>query len=253
MDTNKPGRKRLSPNEAGVSVKLPADLIEAIDHYAADQYGMGRALAIRELLAVGLYARCWLPHHLEWMIPSSALRWGRAMTKLRPDDDDSWLEGGDADEAASVLLVGLDKRALCAATGFNLGQIRTFVRLGMPATPGKTRRDGLTFDLAAAVQWMVEHHKAPDGESVAGARQRLAQVQAAKIEQQMALQAGELIKIADVRAEISDNLARLRESLLTIPARVATASPELQADIRSEIEAAINLLSFGHENSNGKA
>ncbi len=54
MTTHNGGRKRLGGDFIGVTMKMPADLLQRIDHFAADEFGMSRADAISELLARGL-------------------------------------------------------------------------------------------------------------------------------------------------------------------------------------------------------
>jgi Arc/MetJ-type ribon-helix-helix transcriptional regulator len=51
----KPGRKRLDPNEVGVCVRLPAQLVARIDAHAAGEF-CSRATAIRTALETGLGA-----------------------------------------------------------------------------------------------------------------------------------------------------------------------------------------------------
>jgi len=51
------GRKRLSAHEVGVTVRLPALLVAAVDAFGADELCANRAEAIRALLESALKAR----------------------------------------------------------------------------------------------------------------------------------------------------------------------------------------------------
>ncbi len=168
-------------------------------------------------------------------------------------EDDFDFEGSD--EPLTVPVNGLTKRELADATGYPLNRIDKLVREGLPAIPAQSKRAGLRFDLPAVIEWVAEHRAAQRGgadDTTAGAKRRLAIAQAEKLETANKVAQGEFFVAAEVRASITENIARIRESLLTIPTRVS-APVELQAEIRAEIVSAINALSFDHGGDNGAA
>lgn len=145
---------------------------------------------------------------------------------------------------STAFLASLTKRELSAATGVTIDVLDKMVRAGLPATATASKQSGLRFDLPKAVQWMLTKGDGGGDDSTLGAKRRLAIAQAAKIEQQNAVESGRFVDLAEMRAEVSDHVAKLRDALLAVPSRIS-ASAEVQAAVRVEIEATINTLAEG--------
>lgn len=148
------------------------------------------------------------------------------------NDDDAWLDAppdGAISKAEIARLFGLAPKTL-----------ERWIRDGAP-THGAART--LTLVPAEVVSWLLSRD-ARDPLADAKLRRETA---AAKITEAKARKlAGDLIDLSTVAKTIADNVARIQNELMTIPARLDVA-PDVQNAVRAEIAAAITRLAEGIE------
>jgi phage terminase Nu1 subunit (DNA packaging protein) len=146
---------------------------------------------------------------------------------------------GEAPDADSIPVYGLNKRQLAAAFNVSLKTINRWCLEGLPSRSSGSRKGGLRFDLPAAIEWRRAADLAEqggDGESLADAKRRNAIAQAYARELANAEREGRLIEMESVRAIINDVYGDVRERIITLSGRVPTLDPGQ----RDQIDAAAN-------------
>jgi phage terminase Nu1 subunit (DNA packaging protein) len=159
--------------------------------------------------------------------------------------DEFDFEGGDT--APTVPLTGLTMAELATATGFNLKRLEQMIRNGMPvaAKPGATKRSRRCFDLPAVIGWLASGEQDP----MTAAKQRKAVAEAERMEFQNRKAAGDLVSLKEVRGELAEGMALLRNNLLAISARMTNQTDEVRAEVKAAIIDGVN--SFSISSSGG--
>ena len=148
----------------------------------------------------------------------------------------------DVDDAPTVPVIGLTMAELATATGFSLKRLEQMIRNGMPvaAKPGATKRSRRRFDLPAVIGWLASSEQDP----MTAAKQRKAIAEAERMEFQNRKAAGDLVALKEVRSELAEGMALLRNNLLAISARMTNQTDEVRAEVKAAIIDSVNSFSI---------
>ncbi len=146
------------------------------------------------------------------------------------DDDDSWLEGGlaDDDDGERVPIKLATKAELSAATGLPITSIDRLVRDGAPvARRGASRKEGLRFNLPEFIAWYVDRvasRRAAAGAGFVSAKERAAVALATLREFEVQQKQKALIGVDDVRAWLEKCCGEFKRAVLDLPSQIDSLS-----------------------------
>lgn len=114
----------------------------------------------------------------------------------------------------------VNKRELSEITDISQQTISEWQAKGLPYVAGNSRHGGNQYDTAAVIRWLRETDvaKACGGETP---RDRLARVQADRVEMEIAEKRRELIPAGEIGQEWASVIVATRQALLVVPQEVA--------------------------------
>lgn len=159
------------------------------------------------------------------------------------NEDDSWLEGGDADASPAQSGRGelVTKSRITSLFAYSPGKVDRAIADGAPVVSKGTRKQGWKINTADFHQWIVrrERERAGGDADPAGfeaAKTRNMEAQARERELKIAEREGRLVQTENANALMTKILGELRAGVVSLPSQIMGLPPEW----RDQLDAAVH-------------